>query len=94
MLSIILRNLIANTIKFTNSGGRIDVCAITRQDHIEISITVNGVGINNENQKKLFGVNMGVRDRYSTIYSISSSMVLWLEARTNNKPLFSFETTL
>jgi PAS domain S-box-containing protein len=58
MLSTILRNLISNAIKFTNSGGKIDISAVSKQDHIEISVTDNGVGINEENQKKLFGADV------------------------------------
>ncbi len=58
MLLTILRNLVQNAIKFTNSGGKVYVSAVSKQNHIEISVTDNGVGINEENQKKLFGADV------------------------------------
>jgi signal transduction histidine kinase len=58
MLRTILRNLFSNAIKFTNLGGKIDISAVSQQDHIEISVADNGVGITEENQKKLFGADV------------------------------------
>ena len=58
MLRTILRNLIQNAIKFTNSGGNIDISAVSQQDHFEISVTDNGVGISDENKEKLFGADV------------------------------------
>jgi signal transduction histidine kinase len=58
MLSTVLRNLISNAIKFTNPEGMVDINAVSKQDHIEISVTDNGVGITEENKKKLFGADV------------------------------------
>jgi PAS domain S-box-containing protein len=58
MLSLILRNLIQNAIKFTHSGGEVGISAVSKQDHIEISVTDNGIGITKENKKKLFGADV------------------------------------
>ncbi len=63
MLSTILRNLIANAIKFTESGGKVDISAVSHQSHIEISVTDNGVGITEKNKKKLFGVDLNFTTR-------------------------------
>ena len=57
MVLIILRNLISNAIKFTNPGGKIDVITITRTNHVEISISDNGVGMNKDKIKTLFNVS-------------------------------------
>lgn len=55
MLSLVVRNLIANAIKFTNEHGNI---SITVQPHesnqVLLSVKDNGVGISTENLKKLF----------------------------------------
>ncbi|MFN2380139.1 MAG: ATP-binding protein, partial [Bacteroidales bacterium] len=58
MLKTILRNLVQNAIKFTESNGKIVINAVSNPDHIEISVTDNGVGITEENQKKLFGADL------------------------------------
>jgi two-component system, sensor histidine kinase and response regulator len=58
MLQTIIRNLVQNAIKFTCSGGKVDINAVSNQNHIEISVTDNGIGINEENQKKLFGADL------------------------------------
>jgi len=63
VLSLILRNLIANAIKFSKSGGAVDVYAISKQDNVEISVEDNGVGISEENKKRLFGA-----DQYFTFF--------------------------
>jgi two-component system sensor histidine kinase/response regulator len=57
-VAIVLRNLLWNAVKFTPSGGKIQVNAKTfseaNQSWIKIEINDNGVGISEENQKKLF----------------------------------------
>ncbi len=54
LLKTVLRNLISNAIKFTKQDGTITVSVIEQQQHVEISVADNGVGINEENRKKLF----------------------------------------
>jgi GAF domain-containing protein len=50
----VLLNLLSNALKFTPDGGRIDVRARPRDDHVEISVTDTGVGIAPEDQQAVF----------------------------------------
>jgi two-component system sensor histidine kinase/response regulator len=54
MLSLVIRNLIANAIKFTNEQGAIDVAVKEHEKSVLISVKDNGVGISVENLGKLF----------------------------------------
>lgn len=54
MLGIVFRNLISNAIKFTHSGGKIKIYAIERNNHVEICVSDNGIGIDEEALEKLF----------------------------------------
>ncbi|QWX85196.1 hypothetical protein H0I23_06045 [Cellulophaga sp. HaHaR_3_176] len=53
-LDIIIRNLISNSIKFTNLKGEISINAIKKDDEYQIEVTDNGVGMDIETQAKLF----------------------------------------
>jgi len=54
MVYTILRNLISNAVKFTNSNGLINVCAKTEGDFTIITVSDNGVGIKDENLHELW----------------------------------------
>lgn len=56
MLTTILRNLISNAIKFTNSNGKIDITAEQYGSIVTILVSDNGVGIDSETIKKLFDI--------------------------------------
>jgi len=56
MVKLVLRNLISNAIKFTKPGGIIRVSANAVQDHVEVSVSDNGVGMSNEKREKLFNI--------------------------------------
>lgn len=55
MLKTILRNMISNAIKFTHLNGKIDISAISKEDHVEFTVADNGIGMDNETVNKLFG---------------------------------------
>ena len=57
MLKTVLRNLISNGIKFTNTNGRIDVYTLQKQNALEITVKDNGVGINKKIHNKLFKID-------------------------------------
>ncbi len=58
MLKTILRNLISNAIKFTPQNGEIIVSAKTKDNEVEISIKDNGIGISENDIKKLFRIDI------------------------------------
>lgn len=57
MISTVVRNLISNAIKFTETGGKITVSSKTDGAHICVTVEDNGVGISAENVEKLFNFN-------------------------------------
>ena len=57
MIKTVLRNLISNALKFTNSGGTINVSSEENSENVTISISDNGVGIKAENITKLFNIS-------------------------------------
>ena len=54
MLKTIIRNLISNAIKFTNTDGQILVTASKKGKFIEIAVSDNGVGMDEGIRNKLF----------------------------------------
>jgi len=54
MVHSILRNLIGNAIKFTNMGGKIWLIARQKDNEMEVVVNDTGIGISQENIKKLF----------------------------------------
>ncbi|WP_370573011.1 response regulator, partial [Methanomethylovorans sp.] len=50
----ILFNLTSNAIKFTNAGGKITISAIRLQNKVQFSVEDTGIGISDEDKKKLF----------------------------------------
>jgi signal transduction histidine kinase/ligand-binding sensor domain-containing protein len=57
MINTILRNLISNAIKFSYENGKVLIEAVNNNDHVEISVADNGVGIPQETISKLFRVD-------------------------------------
>jgi len=47
-------NLLANAIKFTPEGGRIEVGAVPKDGFVEVSVSDTGIGIAPEDQEKVF----------------------------------------
>ncbi len=58
MIKTILRNLISNGIKFTPKGGKIRVNAIKYENEVVCSVSDNGIGIENDDIKKLFRIDI------------------------------------
>jgi signal transduction histidine kinase len=58
MIKTILRNLISNSIKFTFKGGAIQLDAKVSKDKVTYSVTDNGIGIDENDIKKLFRLDV------------------------------------
>lgn len=57
MINVILRNLLANAVKYTAPGGKITITAKYTEDFIEVSVIDTGIGISKENIDKLFRID-------------------------------------
>lgn len=57
MTDTIIRNLIANAIKFTFPKGKIKISIRNNGDNIKFTVEDNGIGMEKENLKKLFKVS-------------------------------------
>ena len=61
MVSTVYRNLISNSIKFSNHGGRIEVNATAVDGHYQFSVEDNGVGMDTDTRDKLFKITEKVK---------------------------------
>ncbi len=57
MINLVLRNILSNAIKFTPNNGEINVGASVKNDMVEMYVQDSGMGISDENIKKLFSNN-------------------------------------
>lgn len=61
MITTVLRNLISNALKFTYSGGEIQVSALEiRDDYVQVWVADNGKGIDRANLENLFRIDTKV----------------------------------
>lgn len=58
IVTMVIRNLISNSLKFTHSGGTISISENATGETIAVSVKDTGVGIKPENMSRLFGSNL------------------------------------
>ncbi|MEE4197596.1 MAG: tetratricopeptide repeat protein [Bacteroidales bacterium] len=63
VLSTILRNLISNSIKFTDRDGKINIESSEGKEHITITVSDNGKGISAKNLENLFRIDYSYSTR-------------------------------
>jgi two-component system, sensor histidine kinase and response regulator len=57
MINTILRNLLSNSVKFTQRGGKVVVDALKDPQKVTVSVADTGIGISAENIEKLFRID-------------------------------------
>jgi signal transduction histidine kinase len=57
MFSTVVRNLVANAIKFTHERGQVILSLERREGYCEVAIQDNGVGISEDNLRKIFRID-------------------------------------
>ncbi len=57
MIKTVIRNLLSNAVKFTPENGEIEISAVADKDIINCSVKDSGIGIKEEDQKKLFRID-------------------------------------
>jgi len=50
----VLNNLLSNSLKFTNKGGKIKITARNLKDYVEVSVSDTGIGIPKDKQRDVF----------------------------------------
>lgn len=71
MLETVIRNLVSNALKFTETDGNIKIHITEDKNQVLCSVQDNGIGISPENQQKLFRIDtnytrLGTKDESGT----------------------------
>jgi len=96
----IVLNLVANALKFTPDGGRVDVSARQLDDAVEVSVRDNGIGIAPEDQARIFeefararsnahegtGLGLTLTQKFVTLHGGR----IWLDSALGKGSAFTF----
>jgi two-component system, sensor histidine kinase and response regulator len=78
LLLSIVRNLLSNAIKYSHESGQITIASVKSEDHLEISIKDNGIGISHEVLNMLFKIESKVQPKPGTAEETGSGLGLIL----------------
>ena len=103
IIRVVMHNLLHNSIKYTDTGGRIEINAKKAGGSIILSVKDNGVGIPLRQQSKIFskyfradnvkkieasGTGLGLYISRSLLEEVGGK--IWFESRLNQGTVFSF----
>jgi PAS domain S-box-containing protein len=57
MVNTVVRNLISNALKFTDTGGSITVSAVSENQHVEVTVSDTGCGIDEKGIANIFRID-------------------------------------
>ncbi len=77
MLKAIIRNLVSNSIKFTNTGGQVLIQSEKKDNGIIVKVVDNGVGMQPETIKNLFDIS-SIQSTKGTAHETGTGMGLLL----------------
>jgi len=60
MIATVIRNLLSNAVKFSYPGGKINLKARVNESHVSYKVSDSGIGIPEENMKRLFRIDGGL----------------------------------
>ena len=63
MVDTVIRNVLSNALKFTNSGGTIHISVREDEEFVEIAVSDTGIGMSEEEIVKLFRIDVKYRNR-------------------------------
>jgi len=63
MIQTVIRNLVANSLKFTPRGGSVEVSSDEQRDLVQVTVTDSGVGIPEEQISKIFAIDQKTSTR-------------------------------
>jgi len=103
MVDTVIRNLIANALKFTHPGGTVEVSVRQKENYFEVAVSDTGIGIGKEHISKLFQIDTQYR-RSGTDREKGSGLGLilckelveksggriWVESETGKGTTFTF----
>ncbi|MBW6478755.1 MAG: tetratricopeptide repeat-containing sensor histidine kinase [Bacteroidales bacterium] len=77
MTDTVIRNLLSNALKYTEQGGEIKLSSYLKDHKVHISVKDNGVGIADENKRKIFQTD-SLHSTYGTMDEKGSGLGLLL----------------
>ncbi len=63
MVHTIMRNLLSNALKFTKTGGTIQIFARQNEQFVEVAVSDTGIGMTEEDVLKLFRIDVKYRNK-------------------------------